>query len=329
MIKIITEPEKIDLFEWEQFVLDHPHGNIFQTQIMYDIYKSVDNYQPYVFIAERNGKIVGVLLAVLLKEKGIKGFFSKRCIIWGGPLVKENTIIPILIKSLLSDVKNKCIYIEVRNFFDTSTYKAYFNQNGFKFIEWLNFILDVNKNNDPLKLLKKNRRWEIRKSKRTGAITTLAKSEDEVLKLLHILKNLYLHKIKKPLPPLEFFLNLFKLSDSKYFLVKYNNEIVGGTICLIFKDTLYEMYECGYDHIKDVYVHSLATFAPIEYSAKNNIRYFDFMGAGSPKQDYGVRKFKEKFGGQLVNYGRYIRINNTFLYHLGKLGLKFYQKLTF
>jgi len=50
------------------------------------------------------------------------------------------------------------------------------------------------------------------------------------------------------------------------------------------------------------------------------------MGAGKPDEDYGVREFKSKFGGELVNYGRFIRINNPFYYKLGELGLKILYK---
>ena len=55
--------------------------------------------------------------------------------------------------------------------------------------------------------------------------------------------------------------------------------------------------------------------------------YFDFMGAGSPDSDYGVREFKSKFGGECVEYGRYIKINKPVLYHAGRIGLKVLGKL--
>ncbi|MCH7973680.1 MAG: hypothetical protein IH949_07305 [Bacteroidetes bacterium] len=53
----------------------------------------------------------------------------------------------------------------------------------------------------------------------------------------------------------------------------------------------------------------------------NNLKYFDFMGAGKPTDTYGVREFKSKFGGELVNYGRFVNINNPFLFKVGKIGL--------
>ena len=46
------------------------------------------------------------------------------------------------------------------------------------------------------------------------------------------------------------------------------------------------------------------------------------MGAGTPDSDYGVREFKSKFGGELVEYGRYVKINKPLLFSIGKFGLK-------
>jgi len=65
----------------------------------------------------------------------------------------------------------------------------------------------------------------------------------------------------------------------------------------------------------------------IDYAAKNGLKFFDFMGAGASDKDYGVRKFKSQFGGKLVEYGRFLRVYNKFLYSLGKIGLWVYQKV--
>jgi len=47
---------------------------------------------------------------------------------------------------------------------------------------------------------------------------------------------------------------------------------------------------------------------------------FDFMGVGIPNRPYGVRDFKSKFGGELVNYGRFGRRNSKILYVISELG---------
>ncbi len=45
------------------------------------------------------------------------------------------------------------------------------------------------------------------------------------------------------------------------------------------------------------------------------------MGAGKSGTDYGVRDYKLQFGGHLVEYGRFIRIERPSLYRIGKMGL--------
>ena len=52
------------------------------------------------------------------------------------------------------------------------------------------------------------------------------------------------------------------------------------------------------------------------------------MGAGSPDENYGVRDFKARFGGELVEYGRFKKILNPILYEAGKIGLKFISKVS-
>jgi lipid II:glycine glycyltransferase (peptidoglycan interpeptide bridge formation enzyme) len=89
---------------------------------------------------------------------------------------------------------------------------------------------------------------------------------------------------------------------------------------------IYELYICGLDdEYKEQYPSVMATWAAMEYATQNNIPIFDFMGAGKPDERYGVREFKARFGGELVEYGRFIKINQPVLYKLGKFGLKLSQ----
>jgi lipid II:glycine glycyltransferase (peptidoglycan interpeptide bridge formation enzyme) len=46
------------------------------------------------------------------------------------------------------------------------------------------------------------------------------------------------------------------------------------------------------------------------------------MGAGIPDRPYGVRDFKMEFGGEVVEYGRYLCIRKPVLYKIGKWGVK-------
>ena len=47
----------------------------------------------------------------------------------------------------------------------------------------------------------------------------------------------------------------------------------------------------------------------IRWGAKNGYGVLDFGGAGKPGEEYGVRDFKSKFNGKLVNFGRNTRVH--------------------
>lgn len=70
----------------------------------------------------------------------------------------------------------------------------------------------------------------------------------------------------------------------------------------------------------------MATYAAIEYANEHNIPLFDFMGAGKPREAYGVREFKARFGGELVEHGRFLCIRKALLYWIGKMGVKLLKK---
>ena len=89
-MQIFTDLANIDFEKLESFVYQDPRGNFFQSNKAYEFFKSVNNFEPILIVARDGEEIVGSLLAVLIKEKGLKSYFSRRCIVWGGPLVKDD-----------------------------------------------------------------------------------------------------------------------------------------------------------------------------------------------------------------------------------------------
>ena len=88
------------------------------------------------------------------------------------------------------------------------------------------------------------------------------------------------------------------------------------------------MYYCGVrDYNTKIFPTHLAIMAAIEFGLKNNLRILDMMGAGKPGVEYGVRKYKSEFGGELVEYGRFINIYSPLLFKLGKIGLSILKKI--
>lgn len=325
-MKLDTDIKEIDQCKLEKFIFNHPYGNFYQSTKIYRFLQSVDNYDPILIVASEGDAIVGSILGVIVKEgRGIKGFFSRRAIVWGGPVVQEDDpdIWASLLKELNHLISKKAIYTEIRNFRDQTNNKTLFIKADYQHYEHLNYIVTISFLDQVRAGLSKSKYRQIKKSLKSGAEIVQPESIEELKCFYEILQKLYKEKIHKPLPPFDFFSKFFHDKTlGRFLLIQYKGQIIGGIMCPIYKDTIYEWFVCGKDsEIRDVYPSVLATWAPMEYGANIGLKYFDFMGAGKPDQDYGVREFKSKFGGELVNFGRFVRVNQKMHYQIGKMGL--------
>ncbi len=331
MIRQLTESLGPETDRIDRFVSDHPLGNYFQSPHLYSLHLKTPNCVPvYLISCDESGEIDGVLLANLQSEgRSLKGRFSSRCVAVGGPLVKNNDsrLGKSLITTLLHEMDRKSVYVEFRQMFVEDSLDPMFTTHGLDRIEYYNFIMPVENLAEVRKRLHRNRRRQIDKSLKEGAKIQVACKTEEVREYYDILSFLYRTKVKKPLPPFQLFENFFlDNSTGKFFLVEYQGKVIGGAVCPIYKRTVYEWYLCGLDRdYKNLYPSAVATWAPIEYAANNGLKTFDFMGAGPSDKEYGVREFKERFGGELVRYNRFLKVNNRLLYQVGKAGLAMYS----
>ncbi len=338
-VKLETDFHKVDEKSWRELLEKVDYPVVFQSPEMLSLFEKTDFFTPVLITVSENDKVVGTLLAVNIQEaKGLKGRFSKRTLVYGGPVLHpdaENTkdIFALLLRGLIKKVKQKSIFIQFRNFRDMSTYQAIFEKNGFHFEERLNLLTPATSEEVYYAGMSSSKRRQIRKSLANGAVLIAPRNEKDVRDFYQILFDLYKTRVRKPLPPLSLFVNFYKMGETAAGMIRlvlFEGKIIGGILCPVSPErAVYEWYVCGMDHeysSHGVYPSVLATWGAIDYAEKNNIPFFDFMGIGRPDRPYGVRDFKMKFGGELVNYGRYERINNKFLYTLAELG---YNALVF
>ncbi len=310
---------------WEK-LLQSNTANFFQTPRAVEFFHSV-GLETFTLIAHNDDHIVASLSGIIQKEKGLKASFTSRAIIYGGPIFSNDIVheeAVELLRLLIADLKDDVIYIEFRNFNDYSDFSAAFEEAGFVYHPHLNFHLDCT---DPLAMKKRmssSKLRQVKKSIKEGASIVEASTVEQIAEFYTILHHLYKTKVKTPLPTLDFFVELWKTSSVKFLMVEYQKEIIGGIVAPILEDkVIYEWFVCGKDRMyKNVYPSIMATWAAMEYATANGIARFDFMGAGKPEEDYGVREFKSKFGGELVQHGRYCYVAKPFLYELGKTAVK-------
>ncbi|MBR4479510.1 MAG: peptidoglycan bridge formation glycyltransferase FemA/FemB family protein [Bacteroidales bacterium] len=306
--------------------------DIFQSNDFLQFLNKTGLFETFRFSVSRGEREVGIIQGYIQRDGGrIKQFFSRRAIINGGPYFAED-ITDEEIKALLSKchngLKKKAIYIETRNFNDYSRFRPLFEACDFIYEPHYDFIVDTESTDVAERNLGKSRKRDIRTSLRDGAEVIENPTHGQIKEFYGLLSNLYTTKVKTPLFPFVFFDKLSQEPFSRFLLVEYQGEIIGGTVCVFDNDTVYEWFACGKDGaFKNIFPSTLATWSGIKYAAESGQSHFDMMGAGAPGDGgYGVREFKAKFGGELVEYGRFKYICNKPLYAIGKLGVKLMKR---
>lgn len=332
MVKILSYSE-IDRAEWGALVGRAETVTWFQTEVAYLFFASLPTMmRPFAYGVAEDGVLKGVVVGfVTVEQSRWRQFFTRRAIINGGPLLAEDIsteALRMLLGRLREEVSKEAIYIEMRNFNDYSRWKDSFEACGFAYQPHLNFHLDCSEEAVIQRNMHESRRRQVRKGLASGAVIEKAKTEQEVRDFYRILEQLYRRKVKTPLFGLEFFLAFFRQEWGKYLLVKYEGKVIGGMMCPILEGrTIYEWYVCGLDEpYREQHPSALATYAAMQYAVEHGLPRFDFMGAGKPGDDYGVRAFKAQMGGQLVEHGRFLLIAKPLLYRIGVLGVAWLKR---
>jgi serine/alanine adding enzyme len=323
-----------DLRDWNAFYREEKCCPVFQSPQFAGYLGGVPGLEPlFLCVRDSVGHVTGVLLAVIQHESGIKGPFSARSVIYGGPVVSARKGIDRdgVLSSLLVGYEKRLprgiIYTEIRNSEDRAMDLQVFESLGFHFEDHYSYLVDLDL--DPEVVFSRihpTKRRQIRKAMREGVTVDPEPSRADLEGLYDLLRDLYRTRVRKPLPAAPFVLDFGALSrdelNGKVFVVKSGVRVIGGIVCPVTrKETIYEWYVCG-DRAHDPLHPSLvATWAPIEWGCRNGLATFDFMGAGRPDEEYGVREFKKNFGGRLVNYGRFRKAHRPALMVLGRVGL--------
>jgi len=324
--------------EWEEFVSKHSHGNIFQSPHLAEVFERAKGIEPIALAAihEDTGEICASLLAYVIRYTNILSSFASWSRIRGGPLYldTEEGILAakILLKYYDRVVKKKVLYTDIRNLWDiNSAASALFRNVGYIYEDHLNFLVDLRKTKEELwNNLSKSRRRFIRKARERGVTVEEGKDRDLIASFYELLKHTY-RNAKIPLADISLFNSAFDILAPKnllkLFMARYKDEYIGGIMCLTYKGTITEWFVTGSRRHSKLYPSDIVTWYPIEWGSEKGFHTFDFLGAGKPNEEYGVRDFKKQFGGKLVNFGGYRKVYSPFKMTIAEKGFEIFRRL--
>lgn len=331
-MKICAHIDQINKQKWQLLLDNSPFSSPFQTPAFFDVFNSLETSSAEVFAVEDKGQYLALVVVTVQEERGLKASLTRRAVVYGGVVLldeEQKEAMMLLLSHLKDFYKRKLIYLEIRNSFDYKAYKSTARNSGFSYVAWLNYKF---KNISPPSFregMKKPRLRQLKKGLRNGSTWREANAIEDIKAFYSILSDLYIQKVKKPLPAFQLFEQLFLSGLAVCLVVEKDNAIIGGVMCPVYASkALYEFYICGKDkQYPDAHPSIIAMWAMVEYTDKKGIKEIDLMGAGPVGKPSSVRNFKSKFGAELVEHGRFVFKYKPLLYAVGRYYLKVKAKL--
>jgi serine/alanine adding enzyme len=323
---------------WRAFVDRCPQGNIFHTPEMFEVFKRTAGYDPRLWaVADADEQVMALFMPVTITLKdGPLRRLTSRAVSFGSVLFDDGRGAKEALQTLLSAYRDasqgNVLFTELRNLSDLTAIQPLLKSLGFVYEDHLNYIIDLDRSaEEVLRGIGSRTRKHIRRGLRKGdVVVEEVVDREQVALCYHLIARSY-SAAGIPLAPLSMFEATFDIlyprGMVKFWLARIEEAYAAASVELLYKDTVYGWY-AGLDRRYSSYMPTeLLMWQVLEWSVGNGFKVYDFGGAGKPDEEYGVRDFKAKFGGNLVGFGRNTCVHDPFLLRLSEVGYGVYRHL--
>ena len=309
--------EHVDRESWSAFVAGHPDGNVFQTPEMHDVFARTRGHRPRVLAVRDGAEILALFTPVDVSLSRLPRLFSTRSIAYGGLLAVRDERGPEAAAMLLERndrLVGPALVTEIRNVSDAAPFDPGVRGAGYEFADHLNYLVDLRQSPDRiLAHMDRRVRSVIRRGETDGSVEVLQVSDPEGRAACYDLLVGTYRRIAVPLADRSLFEAIAEVLEprgmARFLLGRVNGSPAATAVALTYHGRVYDWF-AGNDRVFTRFkANELVTWSLMEWGAANGYETFDWGGAGSPHEPYGVRAFKAKWGGELVSYGRYLRVH--------------------
>ena len=340
---------------WNSLVKSVPEGTIFQSTYWGDYLKAKVLRKPFYLVSKNTeGEIVSILLAWIERFDPASYLNSLFCrfinpIInyssssYGyclyGPLIFKPSDSHVSINEMIDKLEEIAKRNRLLAFRRLILPLCYNNTllNGLKDIDniltkrgflkerWATIHINLRSDLNILwRNLKNSARKAIKKCK-TQHISVEFLKKEELSEYEHLIKEMS-KRIKEPLPPHypDHFMWKYLRGGDKHFMevfvAKQDGKILSALGILLFNGIIFEIasVQSSLCAEKKIYVGDLIKWEIIKWGHLNKYKFYDLCGI-SPEprtsKEKGIRQFKEKWGGTVVNYHNYSKIYRKYQYY--------------
>ena len=323
---------------WRDFVDQHPQGNIFHTSEMFQVFERAHSHHPQLYAAiDGDKQVLALLMPVQVSLKnGLLRRLTTRSIAYGGLLASNTkegkTALEMMLGEYSKRVNREALFTELRNLSDQIDIQPVLEQCGFSYADHLDYLIDLDCSLEQvMQNIGSRTRKHIRQALRKENIVVEEISDRSQISLWYDLVHKTYLAARVPLADKTLFEAAFEILHPrgmiKFWLARIESVVIAASVELLYKNQIYGWYG-GVDrsYAKEM-PGEVLMWRILEWGNTHGYKTYDFGGAGKPGEEYGVRDFKAKFGGQLVNYGRNTLVHAPTLLRFSARGYQFYRQL--
>lgn len=333
-MKVVNQ---LDERVWTSFVEKQPDGNIFHTPEMMQVFNKAKGYSATLWaIVDDDGAPLALFLPVeaTVLDRPFLRTMTTRAVLFGSvlctPTPEGYEALDRLLQAYNNAMKGRVLFSEMRNLSDLSHAQPVLEKNGMMFEGHLNFLIDLSQPTEQIwKAVRSNAKRNVRKARKLGVTLDWVEDLDGIAAAYPPMKQVY-KRLQVPIPDQSLFEAAFDVlypkNMFKVMLAKVAGEVMGALTLLMHKGVLTYWYT-GVPRAGSEYrVSDFLVWEALEYGSENGFHLFDFGGGGKPEEEYGVRDFKAKYGGCLVNYGRNIGVHAPLRLKASEVGYQLLRK---
>jgi serine/alanine adding enzyme len=309
---------------WPEFVTSFHRANIFHSPLLAQVFAVSEGIEIFPLFAQIDREIVAAAIPVLVKLK--TRFFGRlvnRLIMFASPLYVDSPQgragAQLIVERAKSLVQTNGLFLEIRNSERFPKNPGDVDLDNFDYIPYQNYVLDLSLGAEKLwSSLSGYTRNHVRKSAKKGGIVRDMR-EEELDTVIDMIRNLYVRKSIPMMDP-SIFRNAFSIlkptGNIRAIVLEFDCQLVAARISLSYARTVYDWYAASVPGFNDLSPNEVLAWESIKWGADNDYRIFDFGGGAIKGQDYGPAKFKEKFHGEMVEFGRFRYTPHPLIYAL-------------
>ena len=336
-VEAIRVVRDLDERSWRSFVDDHPRGNVFHTPEMFRVFERAQGHRPEVWaVVDDRSKVHALATPVhIALRPGFLQRFTARSVAYGSVLCRAGeegrTALRMLLTAYNDAVEGRSLFTELRNLGDVSDLQPLLQSCGYVYEDHLNFLVALDLPIEEMRgLIGRRTRKAIGRVLRHDDVSIAEVRDPQDLTIWYGILHQTYRNARIPLAHLSLFEAalevLVPLGMARFLLVRVDGTPVGCSAELAYKDTIYGWYG-GSDRTYGRYIpNDLLVWHILEWGSRNGYRVYDFGGAGTPDEEYGVRDFKAKFGGQLVSFGRFTHVHAPLRLRLSTAGYQLLRR---